>query len=330
MHRLMRVLAGDIGGTKTSLAIYALADGQLRVVRGARYPSADAPGLEPLVRRFLAEGPDEPLAAAGFAVAGPVVNGHCRTTNLPWELDARALAESLGRPVALLNDFHGIALGVTALADGDLERLQPGEPDPQAPIAVIGAGTGLGEALLLPTPTGPRVIASEGGHADFAPRDELEIELLRFLLARHRRVSYERVLSGRGLAAVYDFVIARGLAPTLASTRERFAGEDPGAVVGELGVRGDDPACVRAVDLFIGVYGAEAGNLALKSLPYGGVFIAGGVALHLLARLRVGFMPSFLAKGRMSPLLARVPVAVVLDPEVGRRGAALAAAALLG
>lgn len=337
MQQHMRVLAGDIGGTKTSLAIYSFgegteggaADGHPRVLRAARYPSASAPGLEPLVRHFLGEGPPEDLAASAFAVAGPVVDGRSRTTNLPWELDASELGARLGHPVALLNDFHGIALGVTDLGDDDVERLQVGERDAAAPVAVIGAGTGLGEAMLLPTPTGPRVLASEGGHADFAPRDALEIDLLRFLLARHQRVSYERVLSGRGLAALHDFVVAQGLAHELPTTRERLGREDPGAVVGELGVRGEDPACARAVDLFAAIYGAEAGNLALKALPFGGLFIAGGVALHLRPRLREGFMPAFLAKGRMSPLLARVPVSIVLDPEVGRRGAALAAVALL-
>ena len=332
----MRVLTGDIGGTKTSLAIYEVADAKHsrpQPLRSARYPSADAPGLLPLLQRFLAEGDDaheQGLSAAGFAVAGPVVDGRCKTTNLPWELDARELSAQLHMPVALVNDFHGVALGVTALADDQLEWLQVGERDPDGVVAVLGAGTGLGEAILVPTSAGPRVIASEGGHADLAPRDELEIDLLRFLMARHGRVSYERALSGRGLAAIYDFLIDRGHATALPETSARMQAEDPGAVVGKLAVSGEDPACVRAVDIFAGLYGAEAGNLALKVLPTGGVYLAGGIALHVLPRLRAGFMPGFLSKGRMSSLLARTPVAVVLDPEVGRRGAALAAVALLG
>ncbi len=338
MGSAMRVLTGDIGGTKTSLAIYEVdaADDPQRAhprpLRSARYPSADAPGLLPLLQRFLAEGDDaheQGLCAAGFAVAGPVVEGRVKTTNLPWQLDAAELSAELKLPVALVNDFHGVALGVTALSDDQLEWLQVGEREPGGVIAVLGAGTGLGEAILVPTAAGPRVIASEGGHADFAPRSELEIDLLRFLMARHGRVSYERALSGRGLAAIYDFLIAGGHAPEAPATRERLTREDPGAVVGQLGVGGDDPACARAVDIFAGLYGAEAGNLALKTLPTGGVFLAGGIAEKLLPRLRTGFMPGFLAKGRMSPLLTRLPVAVVLDPEVGRRGAALAAIALL-
>ncbi len=330
----MRVLTGDIGGTKTALAIHEVGDGPPRLLHTVRYASGSASGLYPLLRQFL----DLPelqahrgaLQSAAFAVAGVVIDGHCRTTNLPWELDAKLLADQLHLPTTLLNDFHGVALGVTALAPDQAEWLQTGERDPQGVVAVLGAGTGLGEAILVPTPTGPRVLASEGGHADLAPRDELEIDLLRFLLTRHTRVSCERVLSGRGLASLYEFLCAREPAAELASTRTRLTSEDPGAVVGQLGVSGEDPLCARAVDMFAGLYGAEAGNLALKTLPTGGVFLAGGIALHVLPRLRAGFMPGFLAKGRMSALLARIPVAVVLDPHVGLRGAALAAQALRG
>ena len=284
----MRVLTGDIGGTKTALAVHEVGDGPPRLVRSTRYPSASAPGLGPLLDRFLAElGPDrEGLRSAAFAVAGVVRDGRCKTTNLPWALDTAELSAQLAVPVGMMNDFEGVALRVTALAQDQVEWLQVGERDPMGVVAVLGAGTGLGEAILVPTPTGPRVIASEGGHADLAPRDDLEIDLLRFLLARHGRVSYERVLSGRGLAAVYDFLVSRDPAAERPSTRARLTREDPGAVVGQLGVGGEDPVCARAVDLFCGLYGAEAGNLALKTLPTGGVYLAGGIALHLLPRLR--------------------------------------------
>lgn len=324
----MHVLAGDIGGTKTSLAIYRL-DPAPRLVRSARFPS-QGPGLLPIVQQFLSSGAER-LQAAGFAVAGPVVDGRCKTTNLPWELDAAELSAALAVPTALVNDFHGVALGVGTLPDDQLDfyNRRSADRDPHGVVAVIGAGTGLGEALLVPTAAGPRVLASEGGHCDFAPRDDLEIDLLRHLLGRHTRVSYERVVSGPGLVALYEFLIARGHASEQASTRARMAHEAPAAVIGELGVAGDDPACARAVDLFAGLYGAEAGNLALKSLPTGGLYIAGGVGLHLRARLRERFLAGFLAKGRMSPLLHTIPVALVLDGEVGRRGAAAAAAALL-
>ncbi len=324
----MHVLAGDIGGTKTSLAIYSL-DPAPRLVRSARFPS-QGPGLLPIVLQFLSSGAER-LQAAGFAVAGPVVDGRCKTTNLPWELDAAELSAALAVPTALVNDFHGVALGVGTLPDDQLDfyNRSAADRDPHGVVAVIGAGTGLGEALLVPTAAGPRVLASEGGHCDFAPRDDLEIDLLRHLLGRHARVSYERVVSGPGLVALYEFLIARGHASEQASTRARMAHEAPAAVIGALGVAGDDPACAHAVDLFAGLYGAEAGNLALKSLPTGGLYIAGGVGLHLRARLRERFLAGFLAKGRMSPLLHTIPVALVLDGEVGRRGAAAAAAALL-
>lgn len=321
----MRVLAGDIGGTKTLLALLERGPDGLRVLVRERYESARHPGLAPIVRDFLAR-PDLPaIDRAGFGVAGPVVDGRCRVTNLPWEIDAAALQAELGlRHVALVNDFAAVAYGVTELGAGDLEVLQAGARDPHGPVALIGAGTGLGEAVLVPTPTGPRVLPSEGGHADLAPRDDTEIALLRFLLRRHHRVSYERIVSGPGLVTAYEFVIAEGLAPELADTRARMAVEDRGAVIGARALAGDDPACVRAVDLFVGLYGAEAGNLALKILPTGGLYVAGGIAGKLLPKLRAGFLPAFLDKGRMSPLLATLPVAVVTNPEVGLLGAGVA------
>lgn len=322
----MRVLAGDIGGTKTLLALLERQpDGGLRVLVRARYESAKHPGLGPIVRDFLARPDVAAPGRAGFGVAGPVVDGRSRVTNLPWEIDAAALQAELGLArVALVNDFAAVAHGVTALTASDLEVLQPGERDPAGPVALIGAGTGLGEALLVPTSAGPRVLPSEGGHADLAPRNDTEIALLRFLLGRHHRVSYERIVSGPGLVTAYEFVIAAGLAPELSDTRERMAVEDRGAVIGARALAGDDPACVRAAELFVGLYGAEAGNLALKALPTGGLFVAGGIAGKLLPLIRAGFLPAFLDKGRMSPLLAKIPVAVVTNPEVGLLGAGLA------
>lgn len=323
----MRVLAGDIGGTKTLLAILEQRpDGGLTVVRRQRYVSARWPGLAPIVREFLAAGDASDLTRAGFGVAGPVLAGRSRVTNLPWEIDAAALATGLGLDaVALINDFAAIARGLQVLGPDDLEVLQAGTRDPHGPVALIGAGTGLGEAILLPTSNGPHFIASEGGHCDLAPRDDLEIALLRFLLARHHRVSYERIVSGPGLVTAYQFVIAEGLAPELSDTRERLTREDPGAVIGGRALAGDDPACVRAVDIFIGLYGAEAGNLALKVLPTGGLYVAGGIAGKLLPRIKAGgFLRAFLDKGRMSPLLAEMSVTVIKNPDVGLLGAGLA------
>lgn len=323
----MRVLAGDIGGTKTLLAILERQpDGRLAVLRRERYVSAEHPGLAPIVRDFLAREGVPPVARAGIGVAGPVVDGRCRVTNLPWEIDAAQIRDEFGlERVALVNDFAAVAHGLTVLGPDDLEVLQVGERDPAGPVALIGAGTGLGEALLVPTPAGPRVLASEGGHCDLAPRDDTEIALLRFLLRRHHRVSYERIVSGPGLVTAYEFVVAEGLAPELPDTRARMAAEDRGGVIGARALAGDDPACVRAVELFLGLYGAEAGNLALKALPTGGLFVAGGIAGKLLPLIRGGgFLRAFLDKGRMSPLLAKLPLAVVTNAEVGLLGAGVA------
>ncbi|MDC0720067.1 glucokinase [Nannocystis bainbridge] len=323
----MRVLAGDIGGTKTLLAVLdQRPDGRFEEVVRQRYVSADHPGLGPIVRDFLARADVPDITRAGFGVAGPVVDRRSRVTNLPWQIDADLLAAELGlQSVALINDFAAVALGLQVLSPADLEVLQAGERDPSGPIALIGAGTGLGEAVLVPTPAGPRFVASEGGHCDLAPRNELEIALLRFLLKQHHRVSYERIVSGPGLVTAYQFVVAEGLAPELSDTRERMATEDPGAVIGARALAGDDPACVRAVDIFLDLYGAEAGNLALKVLPTGGLFVAGGIAGKLLPRLRDGrFITAFTDKGRMSPLLRAMHVAVVKNADVGLLGAGLA------
>ncbi|HEY8379934.1 MAG TPA: glucokinase, partial [Nannocystis sp.] len=324
----MRVLAGDIGGTKTLLAILERTPGgSLVVLERRRYDSRAYPGLGPMLREFLdATDHDRHVTRAGFGVAGPVVGGRSRVTNLPWEIDAARLRDELGLvAVALVNDFAAVAHGLVALRDDDLEVLQPGRRDPAGPVALIGAGTGLGEAILVPTAAGPHFLPSEGGHCDLAPRNDTEIALLRFLLARHHRVSYERVVSGRGLHATYDFVVASGLAPELPETRARIDAGDPGAVIGTHALAGDDPACVRAVEIFLDLYGAEAGNLALKVLPTGGLYVAGGIAGKLLPLLRAGrFMQAFRDKGRMSPLLADMFVAVIKNPDVGLLGAALA------
>lgn len=320
------LLAGDIGGTKTALSLYVReADGSYRRAYADRYVSAEYAGLGPIVRDFLRRSFGDAgfsLRAAGFGVAGPVVDGVCKTTNLPWVIDARALSAELGAPVGLINDFQAVGIGIGELSSEEFEVLQEGEVDPQGPRVVLGAGTGLGEAVLLPTANGVRVLASEGGHADFAPRSPLEVELLKFLWRHHHRVSVERVVSGPGLKAVYDFVVETGLVPESEEVRAELAERDPGAVIGTRGVAGTDAACVRAVNMFVSLYGAEAGNLALKVLPSGGLYVAGGIAPKLISKLREGsFMHAFLDKGRLSSSLERVRVSVVMNPEVGLIGA---------
>lgn len=330
---MRHVLAGDIGGTKTALALYGYEPASVRLIeRGtARFSSQGEEGVWPIVQRFLREAgfDSEELAAASFGVAGPIVGRTCRTTNLPWQVDADELSLRLDCPVTLMNDFRAVALGIPRLPSSAIAVLQEGAVDDGGPIAVIGAGTGLGEALLMRTGGEPVVIETEGGHTDFAPRNELEIELLRFLWERHGRASVERAVSGMGLCVLYDFLVARKHVTERPEVREQMGQRDRGEVIGEHALAGTDEACARAVEWFLSLYGAEAGNFALKTLPTGGLFIAGGIAPKLLPLLQSGaFMRAFVDKGRMSPLLARLNVKVVLEPQVGLIGAAYAARAL--
>lgn len=340
------LLAGDIGGTKTLLRLVDTRRGGGSVTRAERkYASMAYPGLAAMAVEFLAgSGVRRRPAAACFGVAGPVVGRTSRVTNLPWTLDADRLAEELEIPrVELINDFTAVAHGVAELPREALHTLQAAPPDPGAPIAVIGAGTGLGEAFLIPGAAKRRqVFATEGGHADFAPRSPLEIQLLGFLRESLQlpRVSVERVVSGRGIVAIYEFLRTRSVsreAPALAAAFETWKRElgkdrptvDLAAVISESAIAEKDPLCTETMEVFVGAYGAEAGNLALKLLPYGGLFVAGGIAAKILPLVDRGFLAAFKDKGRMAPLLERVPVHVVLDPEVGLGGAARRAAELL-
>lgn len=329
----MRVIAADVGGTKTLVALYEGEPGSFVEVANARYESGRFHGVAPILSEFLGEAVHT-VHAAAIGVAGPVVDDTCRTTNLPWHVDARAIERDLGIEHArLINDFEAVALGIGELPESSFVTLQDRPSDPDAPSAVIGAGTGLGEAILLPASGGalPRVLPTEGGHTDFAPRDDDELALFLFLAARYAHVSYERVLSGPGLAAVYEFIVETRRAPTSPgfATRYRAGYEDGGALVGEAALAGSDAACVRAVEMFLSIYGAEAGNFALKTLPRGGVFIAGGIAPKLIELLKSGsFVRSFREKGRMEPVLDTMPVRVVLDTAAAVYGARRVAAAL--
>jgi glucokinase len=343
----VNVLAGDVGGTNTRLALFE-GRGEKLLVR-KDYPSREHGALEEVLARFREDltaaagagsGPAFAFTAACFGVAGPVVEGVCRTTNLPWVVDTAALRAALACPrVRVVNDFYAAALGVTRLDAGAFEQVGGAQrPTAGAPIAVLGAGTGLGEAFLAwvedagDSYGGGRwtVIPSEGGHADFAPRDEEEIALLRFLLRRHDHVSYERVLSGAGLVTLYEFYRDEVGVPESPATRAALAaGEDPARVVSRLGLAGTDPVCVRALARFCSVYGAEAGNVALKALAKGGVYLAGGIAARNLEALRGGaFRAAFEDKGRYRALLESIPTRVVTADNLGLRGAAAEAARL--
>ena len=323
----MLILAGDIGGTSTRLAYFDTTGGALDPVAEKRFPSRESGSLEEIVGRFAAE---QGLTAerACFGIAGPIRNGRVRTPNLPWSIDAAVLSRALGLPsVRLLNDLEANAYGIALLGPDDLVVLNPGVPDPTGTIAVISAGTGLGEALAYWDGTSHRPLSSEGGHADFAPRNELETELLLFLRAEHGRVSTERVVSGPGLCNIYRFLRDVRHIPESPAVAEAMRTEDPAAAISGAALTGECPLCSQALDLFVSLYGAEAGNVALRTLATGGIYLGGGIAPKIIERLTgPGFMLAFCTKGRLSPLLENVPVRVILNERTALLGSARCAA----
>ncbi len=319
----MRVLAADIGGTSARLALIEVGDGPMAVRDEQTFASGAHAGLETILDAFTATH-RMGFEAAAFGVAGPVKDGMVQTSNLPWVIDSRALAAQLRLPrVGLLNDLEATAHGIGELADADFLVLNPGVPVPGGNAAVIAAGTGLGESGLLWNGTRHQPIASEGGHADFAPRNELEIALLVYLTARFRRVSYERVLSGPGLVNIYEFLRDTGRGKEQPGVVDRMRDHGAAAAISAAALEGGCGLCVQALDLFVGCYGAEAGNLALRYLAHHGVYIAGGIAPKIAPALTgPAFMTAFSAKGRLSPIVAAMPVRVVLNERVGLLGAA--------
>ena len=328
------ILAGDVGGTKTLLAVIDPAAATspaaaMSIVREATLPSHEIESLESALEAFLLGAPRLSVSAACVGVAGPVVDGRCVATNLPWEVHERRLAAAVHAPTRLINDLEAAAYGVLTLPPDKFLTLQEGTPKPGGNMALIAAGTGLGQAVMVMDGQGIRVVPSEGGHADFAAQDELEVDLMRFLRADFGHVSWERILSGPGLHNIYRFLQTRAGHAAPDWLRQRLQIEDAGTVVGEVGLAGRDPVCVEALDLFVTVYGAQAGNLALESLALGGVIVGGGIAPKILAKLCDGrFMKAFRAKGRLDVLLAAVPVRVALDPRAPLWGAAGLASAM--
>jgi glucokinase len=325
--RLVRILAGDVGGTKTALAIVDLDGKRCRVRRLDRYASAEHRGLAEIVEEFLAGERHRPKAA-GFGVAGPVGAGRSLITNLGWRLDERDLARATGIPrVTLINDFGANALGLLNLPRSASTALLPGRADPTGPIALLGAGTGLGQAALIRRGENPVVVSSEGGHVDLGARSPLEDRLVGWLRGRFGRATRERVLSGSGLVLLYEFLGRVRAAPKSASVDARLRGaEDRAALISTLALERRDPLCRAALELFAGIYASEAGNLALQYRATGGVYIAGGIAPKILPVLRSpAFRRAFRTKPPMDALLARIPVRVVLDPRLGLYGAAAAA-----
>jgi glucokinase len=330
-------LAGDVGGTKTNLGLFEGGGDRLRMLRSAKFHSADFPGLSEMVHAFLndlgggAGGSGVGLDAACFGIPGPVIDNRASTPNLAWVIDGGQVAADLHvRHVALINDLVATAEGIPLLAADEVATLQEGSPEPQGNRALIAAGTGLGMALL------PRVgdrwvpVPSEGGHADYPPRTEDEIDLLRHLREQYGRVSSERVVSGPGLFHLYNFLRDVRKTPETPAVREALAREeDPAKVIGEAAVANSCELCVRALEMFVSAYGALAGNLALLGTATGGVYLGGGIAPKILPRLSGGpFLEAFTAKGRFVSYLEKLPVRVILNDRSALLGAARHAATL--
>ncbi len=349
------ILAGDIGGTKTNLALYDWTTERVEPLRVESFHSGDYTSLEDILVEFLT--PPEPpipldlvgseggekiqkaskpasepvkLTAACFGIAGPVIDNRCQTTNLPWVVDGPTIAKQFSIPrVQLLNDLEATAYGLVWLRADELEVLNTGNPPKKRQaLALIAAGTGLGEGILFWDGKSYRPMPSEGGHTDFAPSNDLEIELLRYLRGQYLHVSYERILSGPGLHAVYEFLRdTKKNEPTWLA--EKIKVGNPAAEIAQAGLQGQAEIAKQALDLFASIYGAEAGNLALKALSLDGVYIGGGIAPKLITKLQDGtFMKAFTNKGRYKKLLSNMPVKVIMNQQTALLGAASVAAAL--
>ncbi|MGB7585033.1 MAG: glucokinase [Terriglobales bacterium] len=322
------ILAGDIGGTHARLAFFDVNNGDFRLVSASVFPSREYSGLDEIVSHFVDSSSLHPDAAC-FGVAGPVRDGKVETSNLPWTIEAKRLADELKLPsAALINDLEANAWGISTLSAKDVVCLNHVEGQPVGNQAVISAGTGLGEAGMYWDGTKYHIFACEGGHSDFAPRNELEIELLQYLSGLYGHVSYERIVSGPGLVNVFHFLRDTGRGAEPKWLTDEMQTSDPAAAISRAALEGKCPLCEHALDLFISIYAAEAGNLALKLFATGGVCLGGGIAPKLVSKL-VGplFMQAFVAKGRMQPLLEAIPVKVITNEQTALIGAARCAVA---
>ena len=321
------ILAGDIGGTNARLAYFQPQNGHLRLVSERVFPSREHSELGEIVTQFLDDSPTRPDVAC-FGIAGPVRNGRVETSNLPWVIEQSRLAKQIHLPATLLiNDLEASAWGIGALVPADLVALNKVSGPAVGNQAVIAPGTGLGEAGLFWDGTRHHVFACEGGHTDFAPQNDLQIELLRFLQKRFGHVSYERVLSGPGLVNVYEFLRDSGNGKGSPELDETAYKSDPAATISRAALDGSSPLAEQSLDLWILVFGAEAANLALKTMATGGLFLAGGISPKVLAKLTGPlFMKAFLNKGRLRPLVEGIPVQVVTNDKAGLLGAARCAA----
>jgi glucokinase len=322
------ILAGDVGGTKVHLALYDFAAGKLVPVRDHKFPAAGYKCLDDVVKEFLPDaGEKAKIAAACFGCPGPVRDGRLKLTNLPWTLDEHDLQRSLGmKHIFLINDLEANGYGIPELAEDKIFTLHEGDATSVGHRGLVSAGTGLGECLLIWDDKLRRhqPIPSEGGHCDFAARNEREVRLLNYLRATLKgRVSFERVVSGLGIKNVYAFLRDSEKMEEPAWLRERMAGEDPNVVISECGEDGSSEICTETLSMFVSAYGAETGNVALKVLAMGGMYLGGGIAPKILKTMQKGdFVQAYLDKGRMSPLLKTIPVRIILDETCALLGAA--------
>jgi glucokinase len=319
------ILAGDIGGTKCNLALYEVRDRTRRKITEQRFESREFPTFDELISKFLSETREaakdaavRKIEAAGFGVAGPVFDNRVKTTNLPWVVDGSALGKQLGtKHVAVLNDLEATAHSLALMTPAELSILNRGTPSPRSTQALLAAGTGLGEAILFWDGNRYAVGGSEGGHVDFAPRTEREIELLRFMKKRHEFVSPELIISGRGFRTIHSFLDASVRHPS-------FQGSDADAApeITHLALEGKCPVCIETLDLWVTLYGAEAGNLALKVLARGGIWVAGGIAVKIRKKMEDGtFFRAFCEKEQFAALMAQIPIQMVLNEEAPLLGA---------
>jgi glucokinase len=330
------ILAGDIGGTSTRLALFDVAGGKLQPLVQQKYSSREHAGLDEIVLAFVAAQKNaitRPIQFAGFGIAGPVRNGKVQASNLPWLVDAAKLAAEVKIPrVHLLNDLEANAHGIAELGSNDFVTLNAGQDDHSGNAAIISAGTGLGEAGIYFDGKELHPFACEGGHSDFSPQDDLETDLVlylrkRFVQSSHDHVSWERVLSGPGLHNIYDFLRDTGRGRETPELAAALKAGDPSAVISKAGLEGSCEICAQALNLFVSFYGAEAGNLALKIMSTRSVYIGGGIAPKIISKLKEPtFMTAFLAKGRLRSVMQMMPVHVIMNDQTALLGSARFAA----
>jgi glucokinase len=322
------ILAGDVGGTKCNLALFAEKNGQLATVFKQRFASKEFAHFDLIVKEFSRQAAShlssDRVLAAGFGVAGPVIDNHVRATNLPWTVDARVLEKELDvRKIVLMNDLGATGHSIEHLPQEQFCVLNPGKPEPGGTRALLAAGTGLGQSILVWDGTRYRIVPSEGGHSDFAPHTDQQIELLRFMRRRYPQVSWELILSGRGFRTIHEF-----LAPEVRHASFEDPDADPAPEITSKGLTKACPVCVETLDVWTSIYGAEAGNLALKVLALGGVYVAGGIAVKIIEKIKDGkFFSAFKDKWKFESLLANIPVSVVLNESAPLLGAAYEALA---